>query len=169
MILEWALFVRNTPDNQQMESNAKRRKAVSHSSLNTRLAHRKIFGLFSCVNWNTYQENQRIKALTVPAGCPKPSCLGKNKFKVIDAWKRKSNNALYQWDYGFSALIELPMDAYDGNGGSILLRFAQGNRQGSIQTWNFRYFGFYNNNNDVLFHTKVEISLVFSKCLTFFI
>jgi len=100
------------------------------------------------------KENQRIKALTVPAGCPKPSCLGKNKFKVIDAWKRKSNNALYQWDYGFSALIELPMDAYDGNGGSILLRFAQGNRQGSIQTWNFRYFGFYNNNNDVLFHTK---------------
>jgi len=100
------------------------------------------------------KENQRIKALTVPAGCPKPSCLGKNKFKVIDAWKRKSNNALYQWDYGFSALIELPNDAYDLNGGSILLRFAQGNRQGSIQTWNFRYFGFYNNNNDVLFHTK---------------
>ena len=92
----------------------------------------------------------------MPAGCPKPSCLGKNKFKIIDAWKRKSNNALYQWDYGFSALIELPGDAYDINGGSILLRFAQGNRQGSIQTWNFRYFGFYNNNNDVLFHTKVN-------------
>ena len=54
-------------------------------------------------------------------------------------------------------MIELPNDAYDLNGGSILLRFAQGNRQGSIQTWNFRYFGFYNNNNDVLFHTKVGL------------
>lgn len=100
------------------------------------------------------KENQRIKALTVPPGCPKPSCLGKNKFQIIDAWKRKSTNALYQWDYGFSALIEMPVDAFDQNGGSILLRFAQGTRQGNIQTWNFRYYGFYNNNNDVLFHTK---------------
>ena len=140
-----------------MESSAKQRKAVSsfielYRNLNfVNIPAHNLKNFY----WNTYQENQRIKALTVPAGCPKPSCLGKNKFKVIDAWKRKSNNSLYQWDYGFSALIELPTDAYDANGGSILLRFAQGNRQGSIQTWNFRYFGFYNNNNDVLFHTKV--------------
>jgi len=100
------------------------------------------------------KDNQRIAAFKTAPGCPKPECLGKGKFKIVDAWKKKSNNALYQYDYGFSALVTLPSTAFDESGGSILLRFANGNRQGNIQTWNFKYFGFYNNNNDILLHTK---------------
>ena len=100
------------------------------------------------------KDNQRIAAFKTAPGCPKPECLGKGKFKIVDAWKKKSNNALYQYDYGFSALVTLPSSAFDESGGSILLRFANGNRQGNIQTWNFKYFGFYNNNNDILLHTK---------------
>ena len=100
------------------------------------------------------EENPRISAYKTPQGCPAPLCLAKGKFQVIDAWKKKSQNALYQWDYGFSALVTLPSDAYDANGGSILMRFPQGNRQGNIQTWNMKFYGFYNNNNDILFHTK---------------
>ena len=100
------------------------------------------------------KDNQRIAAFKTAPGCPKPECLGKGKFKIVDAWKKKSNNALYQYDYGFSALVTLPSTAFDKSGGSILLRFANGNRQGNIQTWNFKYFGFYNNNNDILLHTK---------------
>jgi hypothetical protein len=100
------------------------------------------------------QENQRISAYKTPVGCPVPQCLGKGKFKVVDAWKKKSQNALYQWDYGFSALVTLPSNAYDPNGASLLMRFPHGNRQGNIQTWNMKFYGFYNNNNDILFHTK---------------
>ena len=100
------------------------------------------------------KDNQRIDAYKTPKGCPRPQCLAKGKFKVIDAWKKKSSSNLYQFDYGFSALVTLPSDGFDGNGASLLMRFPHGNRQGNIQTWNMKFFGFYNNNNDILLHTK---------------
>ena len=84
------------------------------------------------------KDNQRIDAYKTPAGCPSPQCLGKGKLTVMDVWKKKSTSALYQFDYGFSALVTLPSDAFDKSGASLLMRFPHGNRQGNIQTWNLK-------------------------------
>ena len=56
--------------------------------------------------------------------------------------------------FKFLAAFFLGTDAHDADGASIMMRFARGNRQHNIQTWNLKFWGFYNENRDVLFHTK---------------
>lgn len=97
-------------------------------------------------------QSDRVDAFKASAGCPMPQCLGKDNFEIIDSWKRPANHG-QETKYGFTARIRLSNHAIQ-KGGSVLLRFPTDNRQGSIQTYNLKFFGFYNNNNDVLLHTK---------------
>lgn len=102
------------------------------------------------------KDNDRVAPFKTAFGCPQPSCLGKGNFNIVDAWWRPSKGGDLSKLYGFTISITVPESAVrsDGNGGSVMLRFADGNRMGNVQTYNLRFWGFYNNNNDILFHTK---------------
>jgi len=100
------------------------------------------------------RSNDRIAAFKTARGCPAPTCLGKGNYNIVDSWKKPSNGAHLASLYGFAVSITLPDTAFDSDGGAVMLRFADGNQMGSVQTYNLRFYGFYNNNNDILFHTK---------------
>ena len=99
-------------------------------------------------------DNDRLAPFKTAFGCPAPQCLGKGNYQIVDSWKKPANGGGLANLYGFAVAITLGNNAIDDDGGSVLLRFADGNRMGNIQTYNLRFWGFYNDNNDVLFHTK---------------
>jgi len=99
------------------------------------------------------KDNDRVAPFKTAIGCSQPTCLGKGNFNVVDAWWRPAKGHGLAKLYGFT--ISITLNAKDINqGGSVLLRFADGNKMGNVQTYNLKFFGFYNNNNDILFHTK---------------
>ncbi|CBY37236.1 unnamed protein product [Oikopleura dioica] len=105
------------------------------------------------IRCETESDNDRVEPFETKDGCPAPSCFGGSGFQIVDAW-RKRDQGTYAYNYGFTAAFFLGTDAHDDDGASIMMRFARGNRQHNIQTWNLKFWGFYNDNRDVLFHTK---------------
>ena len=48
------------------------------------------------------KNNDRVAPFKTGYGCPKPTCLGKGNFKIVDSWWRPSNGAGLAKLYGFA-------------------------------------------------------------------
>ena len=84
-------------------------------------------------------------------GCPAPlSCDDGPKLQIADSWKIRRNGKAV---YGFVGTVHMP-PAMASQPWSVLVRFSPLVTSHNMQTWNGRYWNFYNNNRDVVFHKK---------------
>lgn len=68
------------------------------------------------------------------------------------------------WKYGWALKVELPVDEYDSDGWTVVIRYKSTVR-GSFQVWNANFFGFYENSPGVYdvmiqqkFWTKTDLA-----------
>ena len=84
-------------------------------------------------------------AVVIPSiNCPAP-ILGELRTQWMDAWMRHGK-------FGFALLVELST-SYDRTGYTLAIDFADVFSY-NIQTWNLRFWNFYNQNNLIVLHSK---------------
>lgn len=84
-------------------------------------------------------------AIVIPSiDCPAP-ILGELRTQWMDAWMRHGK-------FGFALLVELST-SYDRTGYTLAIDFADVFSY-NIQTWNLRFWNFYNQNNLIVLHSK---------------
>ena len=84
-------------------------------------------------------------------GCPEPlSCDEGPRLQIADSWQMRRNGKAV---YGFVGTVHMPPTMAE-KPWSVLVRFSPLVTGHNMQTWNGRYWNFYNGNRDVVFHKK---------------
>ena len=95
--------------------------------------------------------NKNLQPFKPKRGCPASvSCEEGPRLQITDSWKSKRNG---KWLYGLVGTVHIPQEMAEKNW-SVLVRFSPLVGGCNFQTWNVRYWNFYNNNREVLFHKK---------------
>ena len=95
--------------------------------------------------------NKNLKPFVPRRGCPAPvPCEEGPRLQITDSWKANRNG---KWINGMVGTVHIPEDMAS-KPWSVLVRFSPLVGGSNFQTWNVRYWNFYNNNREVLFHKK---------------